>query len=400
MSSIPVDITGIIQKKFWEAKKNYEKAKKSGNIKKAQIEAKKCSKYLRLLAEEIPFEKQRYQEIASKYDLEANRLQGVIEIPPVKRSLSAQSLEGDSEIRRMDEEFENEVRTLVTKANLTWDDIAGLDDVKRLLREIVFFSMAKPEKPVKLSPPRRILLYGPPGNGKTMLAMAASSNLGATFFNVSIDRLLSRYVGDSPRLVSAMFRVATKEAPSTIFIDEIEVLVGRREEMRNSATGVVQTFLTELDGFASKLSDSVVLVMVATNKPWMIDEAILSRFEKRIYVPSLDEKARERIFQLNLEEKGFTIKVDFKELSELTEGLSGRDIMIACESAKMSMLRRANPKAHELVGGDAKLLASVKYQILPIKREEILNAISNTKPIITTDMIKKYEGWRRKYGIE
>ncbi len=266
--------------------------------------------------------------------------------------------------------------------------------------EALFYSLAKPSIPVKIEPPRRFLLYGPPGTGKTMLAMAASNMLKATFFNVSIDRVLSRYVGDSPRMISAIFRQAIRHAPSIIFFDEVEVLAMRRDSDRQAATGIVQTFLTELDGFKTKKLEKPVIVIAATNKPWILDEAILSRFEKRIYVPLPDRKAREEIFRLHLEKKGFQIiGITYEELAKLTEGYSGRDIKNICQTAIIMMLRRANPNIVEklMKVKDLHELERETYKVEPITKEELLKAIQRVKPTITKDYIKKYEDWSKQY---
>ncbi|MCE4601893.1 MAG: ATP-binding protein, partial [Desulfurococcales archaeon] len=243
------------------------------------------------------------------------------------------------------------------------------------------------------------LLYGPPGTGKTMLAMAASNLLKATFINVSVDRVLSRYVGDSPRMISAIFRLAYRRAPSIVFFDEVETLVAKRDTGREAATGLVQTFLTELDGFKSKKLDKPVIVMAATNKPWMLDEAILSRFEKRIYIPLPDREARREIFRLNIEGKGLRLEgITLDELADMTEGYSGRDIANACREATMMMLRRANPdiyKRLEAVGSLAELQTQ-KYRVEPIRREEILAALKKVKPPITREELRRYEEWAKR----
>ena len=267
--------------------------------------------------------------------------------------------------------------------------------------EAIYYSIAKPEAPVKLEPPRRFLLFGPPGTGKTMLAMAASNMLKATFFNVSVDRVLSRYVGDSPRMIAAVFRVAYKKAPSIIFFDEVETLVVKRDSGRETAIGLVQTFLTELDGFKSKQLEKPVIVIAATNKPWMLDEAVLSRFEKRIYIPLPDRKARIQLFKLEIEKKGFKLEgITYEELADMTKGYSGRDIRNACKEAVMMMLRRANPDIYFKITKVQTLqqLQQERFKISPIKREEVIRAIKKIKPAVTKEHIKMYEEWAQKYA--
>jgi len=415
-----IDPTSFLHEEVKKSKKRLEKALSRGDTVTAYRQAKRVAELLRELArykrvggKELLRLAEEYEELARR--LRTGELVPASQIPPHKtlgttpstsRSVPHTKSMGSrgarlGETTKLDLEFEAQAETLIAKADITWDDIAGLDEVKKALIEAIYFSLAKPEQPVKIEPPRRFLLYGPPGTGKTMLAMAASNMLGATFFNVSVDRVLSRYVGDSPRMISAIFRVAYRRAPSIIFFDEIETLVARRDLGKEAATGVVQTFLTELDGFKSKRLDKPVIVMAATNKPWMLDEAILSRFEKRIHIPLPDKEARKQIFKIHLEKKGFKIQgITYEELAELTKGYSGRDIANICKEAIMQMLRRANPDIYGklTIIKNIHQLQQMKYRIQPITREELLTAIKKTKPAITPQDIQKYYEWAKLHG--
>jgi len=410
-----IDPTSFLHEEVRRAKEKLEKALSRGDTVTAYRQAKRVAELLRELARYKRVGGKELLRLAEEYESLANRLRTgehvqVSQIPlhttpiasPALHTKGVESRGAElGESTKLDLEFEAQAEALIAKADISWDDIAGLDDVKRALIEAIYFSLAKPEKPVRIEPPRRFLLYGPPGTGKTMLAMAASSMLGATFFNVSVDRILSRYVGDSPRMISAIFRVAYRKAPSIIFFDEIEALVTKRDSGREAATGVVQTFLTELDGFKSKKLDKPVIVIAATNKPWMLDEAILSRFDKRIYIPLPDREARKQIFKIHLEKKGFEIQgITYDELAKLTEGYSGRDIANICREAIIQMLRRANPDIYKKLTTikDIQQLQQMRYRIQPITREELLTAIKKIKPAITPLDIQKYHEWTRQYG--
>jgi len=412
---VSVDPTSFLHEEVRKAKKKLEKALAKGDSLAAARQARRVAELLRELAKYKRVGGEELVRLAREYEALARKLRGgeavpVAQLPKeVREELRKQPAVGmrkprvvkGREASRMDAEFEAQAESLIAKADVTWDDIAGLDEVKKALMEAIYFSIAKPETPVRIEPPRRFLLYGPPGTGKTMLAMAASNMLKATFLNVSVDRVLSRYVGDSPRMISAIFRVAYRRAPSIIFFDEIETLVARRDTGREAATGVIQTFLTELDGFKSKQLDKPVIVIAATNKPWMLDEAILSRFEKRIYIPLPDKEARKQLFKLEIEKKGFKLQgITYDELAELTEGYSGRDIRNACKEAIMAMLRRANPHIYEAITKVENLqqLQQAKYRVEPITRDEILQAIKRTKPAVTKQEIQKYREWTMKYG--
>jgi len=407
--ALGVDASSFIYEELKRAKKRFEKAYQSGDYRVARIQAKRVASLLRELAKYRPWSREEYLRMAREYEALARELAGEkivvsrktgsMEI--VRRKGRIRSPRTGGEIESLDQEFEAEAEKLMVKANISWDDIAGLDEIKKSLMEAIYYSLAKPEPPVKIEPPRRFLLYGPPGTGKTMLAMAASNMLKATFFSVSVDRVLSRYVGDSPRMIAAIFRVAYRMAPSLIFFDEIESLVMKRDSGREAATGVVQTFLTELDGFKSKKLDKPVIVIAATNKPWLLDEAILSRFEKRIYIPLPDREARKEIFRLNLERRGFMIEgITYDELADLTKGYSGRDIANACREAIILMLRRSNPDIYEKLTRIQSLqqLQEMKYKVTLIKREELLMAIKKVKPPITQQDIQRYIEWMKQHG--
>ncbi len=397
-----VDASSFIYQEIKKAKKKLDAAMERGDYEAAARLAKRISELFRELARVRKWGREEALSMAEEYNQLYHKLRrGEIELaskPKIRVSRGEKKGEAKhSESSELDEEFDREAENLIMRADTTWDDIAGLEDVKRALMEAIYYSLAKPSDPgVKLTPPRRFLLYGPPGTGKTMLAMAASNMLKATFINVSVDRVLSRYVGDSPRMISAIFRLAYRKAPSIIFFDEVETLVSKRDSGKEAATGLVQTFLTELDGFKSKKLDKPVIVIAATNKPWILDEAILSRFEKRIYIPLPDWEARREIFRLNIEGKGLKLKdITYEELADITEGYSGRDIANACREATMMMLRRANPNIYTKLTSIKSLseLENIKYNVEPITREEILEAIKKVKPPITKEELKRYEEW-------
>ncbi len=403
-----VDASSFLYEELKKAKKKFEKAYSSGDYRVARMHARRVAELLKELAKYRPWSRSEFLRMASEYEAIADSLGRGVEVVSHK---GASGVEVSRKVRHgvgvggeaesLDREFELEAEKLIAKAGISWDDIAGLDEVKKSLIEAIYYSLARPEKPVKLEPPRRFLLYGPPGTGKTMLAMAASNMLKATFFNVSVDRVLSRYVGDSPRMIAAIFRVAYRRAPSLIFFDEIESLTIKRDTGREPATGVVQTFLTELDGFKSKKLDKPVIVIAATNKPWLLDEAILSRFDKKVYTPLPDHKARIEIFKLNLEKKGFEIEgITYDELADMTEGYSGRDIANVCREAIILMLRRVNPDIYKKITTIKTLeeLEKLKYRVEPIKREELLEAIEKIKPPITKKDLEKYLEWMKQHG--
>lgn len=349
----------------------------SGNAEEAKkIYLKIASLYEKLAEDSVSSQaKELYLDKASYYRRKAN--------PPVRKV----QVEGGGGSSQEEEDFRSVALSMIEKSTVSWDDISGLDNVKMILKESIGLARAKPDKPVKLDPPRSILLFGPPGNGKTMLASAASNAIKATFFNADISKILSKYVGDSPKILDALFSLAREKSPSIIFFDEIDSIALSREEEQHSATGLLQKLLTEMDGF--KKSKEFVMIIAATNRPWALDEAVLSRFDFRIYVPLPDFEARKGIFKLELEKKGFEVEVSYDELAKMTEGYSGREISHICRKAIMYMIRRVNP------GIDDK---AEKIKIDKIRRDEIIKAIQETRPSVSKDLIKKYEEWYKEHG--
>jgi transitional endoplasmic reticulum ATPase len=230
---------------------------------------------------------------------------------------------------------------LVEIPNVKWSDIGGLDDVKQQLKESIEWPLKMPEKFKKLgiTPPKGILLYGPPGCGKTLLAKAVATESNANFISVKGPELLSKWVGESEKRVRELFRRAKQVAPAIIFFDEIDALAPKRG--RNVGESVseklVSQLLTEMSGIEEMEG---VVVIAATNRPDMIDPALLrpGRFDRHILVMPPDEKTRLKI--LEIKTKNMPLKeVDLKELAKKTEGYSGADLEALVREAGMAALR-------------------------------------------------------------
>ncbi|MBU0530070.1 MAG: ATP-binding protein, partial [Nanoarchaeota archaeon] len=243
----------------------------------------------------------------------------------------------DEIVRETQEDLTSLIDALIitNRPDTTWDDIGGLEQAKSEIKEAIILPFIH-KKPEFVHSPKSILLYGPPGTGKTMLAKASSNVLGATFFEVKISSILSKYFGESPKLVNLLFQKACEKQPSLLFVDELDsIAISRNTDMNESTRRVLSQLLTEIDGFNTRKEDSVIIIG-ATNKPWDLDEAVISRFQKRIYVPLPDEISRTSIFNLNL--AGVQHDFDLKELSKKAENYSGRDIASLCQEAVMMMI--------------------------------------------------------------
>lgn len=234
------------------------------------------------------------------------------------------------------------------KPNVRWDDIAGLEGAKEALKEAVILPIRFPKLFTgKRTPWRGILLYGPPGTGKSYLAKAVATEAEATFFAVSSADLVSKWLGESERLVRNLFEMARTAAPAIIFIDEIDSMCGQRGDGESESGRRIKTeFLVQLNGF-SDLADRRVLVLGATNMPWAIDGAIRRRFEKRIYIPLPDAAARAKMFRIHLGGTPCNLTpADFRYLGELTERFSGADISTVVREALMQPVRKVQAATH------------------------------------------------------
>eukprot|EP00775_Hariotina_reticulata_P012382 gene12382-12516_t len=274
--------------------------------------------------------------------------------------------------------------------NVHWSDIAGLDEAKRLLKESVVLPLKYPDLFTGLLAPwRGLLLYGPPGTGKTLLAKAVATQCQTTFFNISASSIISKWRGDSEKLVRVLFDLARYHAPSTIFLDEVDALMGARgAEGEHEASRRMKTeLLIQMDGLArsrpcgtagthdSQSPDAQVFVLAATNMPWELDMALLRRLEKRILVP-LPGLAARRAMLGQLLSSRLGPDVDLDKLAAATEGYSGSDVTVVAKEAAMRPLRR--------------LMAVLE----PVTASDIAAALAVTKP-----SAQAYEAQYQEFSI-
>lgn len=277
---------------------------------------------------------------------------------------------------------------LVEVPNVKWEDVGGLEHAKQELMEAVEWPLKYPDvfRAANIKPPAGILLFGPPGTGKTLLAKAVANESNANFISVKGPELLSKWVGESEKHVREMFRKARQVAPCVIFFDEIDSLAPRRGGIGDShvTERVVSQLLTELDGL-EELKD--VVVIAATNRPDMIDPALLrpGRLERHIYIPPPDKKARVEIFKIHLRGKPLADDVNIEELAEKTEGYSGADIEAVCREAGMLAIREV------LKPGMTREEAKKAAKKLKIAKRHFEEALKKVKPSLTKEDVKKYE---------
>ncbi|KAI8827133.1 P-loop containing nucleoside triphosphate hydrolase protein [Fimicolochytrium jonesii] len=322
----------------------------------------------------------------------------------------------DAETKKMRDALQGAI--LQEKPNVKWDDIAGLEGAKEALKEAVILPIKFPHLFTgKRTPWRGILLYGPPGTGKSYLAKAVATEANATFFSVSSSDLVSKWMGESERLVKQLFMLARENKPAIIFIDEVDSLAGNRGEGESEASRRIKTeFLVQMQGVGNDMQG--VLVLGATNIPWALDPAIRRRFEKRIYIPLPDINARAKMFPLNIGTTKCTLSMHhYKELADRTEGFSGSDITVVVRDAMMEPVRKVQQATHfkRVAGnkwmpcspGDAgaveKSWTEVEGEELeepPLTVVDFHKAASTARPSVNGADLQRYVDWTEEFGQE
>ncbi|KAI9283106.1 P-loop containing nucleoside triphosphate hydrolase protein [Umbelopsis sp. AD052] len=310
--------------------------------------------------------------------------------PPTEKKRKVESSSGY--LKSIDPKLAHTIldEVLVNSASVKWDDVVGLAFAKQALREIVILPTLRPELFTGLrTPTRGVLLFGPPGTGKTLLAKAVAHESKATFFAISASSLTSKFVGESEKLVRALFATARELQPAVIFIDEIDSILTERKDTEHEASRRLKTeFLMQFDGVTSN-TDAKVLVLGATNKPQELDQAALRRFAKRIYIPLPSAEARLALLQHLLKNQDFNISAsEANDIVQRSEGYSASDMNELAKDAALGPLRELGDDVLH-VGADA---------VRPINFKDFVSAQATVRASVSPESLAQYERWNEQYG--
>jgi len=331
--------------------------------------------------------KNLYYQKAMEYILRVKEIRGIVGPSESRSSSSTAASSKESE-----DEIESAISSVIVreKPNVKWEDVAGMENAKRALREAIILPMSRPDlfKGAR-KPWKGILMFGPPGCGKTYLCKAVASEVDSTFFSVSAANLISKWLGESEKLVKELYERAVEEAPSIIFFDEVDALAGARgggsenEAMRRVKTQLLQA----VEGFGT--GEELLVTVGATNTPWDIDAAMRRRFERRVYITLPTKGAREKMFEIHT--RGITLdsNVNFTELSNYTAGYTAADIALLCREALMHPIRELDAEG---------ALKNKDIQPRDPNINDFLTSMESIKPSVSPKELTRYEEWKDQFG--
>jgi SpoVK/Ycf46/Vps4 family AAA+-type ATPase len=273
------------------------------------------------------------------------------------------------------------------KPNVSWNEVVGLDTAKKAVKEAIVYPVQRPDL-FPLGWPRGILLFGPPGCGKTLLAAAVATEIDANFYSIDAASIMSKWLGEAEQNVSKLFNAARKSAndgkAAIVFVDELDSLMGAHTNEVGGEIRVRNQFLKEMDGITDKGKNLHVYVIGATNKPWDLDWAFIRRFQKRILVPLADQTTRLNMFKTYSSNLQIDSGVDLIELARLAEGFSGSDIKDVCQSAQLRLIGEFF---------ESGMAADRDNKPRRLTMEDFKRTLEERKPSVSLEMLTSYNRW-------
>ena len=370
-----------------------QKAAKEGRPAEAAKHYRLAATLLEEFADDTPSprEKEKRRALAAEYRALAREGAERPAPPgPAKKSSAVASQPGADDPSADDPEILN----LIRKPTVRWADVGGLEETKAQLREAFVFALGKMPEGVRCDFNPNLLLVGPPGTGKTLLAAAVAGELQATFFEANVSSLLSKFFGETNRRIAALYRMAAARAPAVVFFDEFDALARSREgDSSGVEVRMLSQILQEMDGLRSKSDNRFLMTIAATNRPWSLDDAVLSRFARTVHIPLPDDSARRSILKINIDDKGWCLDGDPGTLVERTAGYAGREIAAIVGIVVKRMLRAANPDCGDLAakGIDAIRQHQLKVEPLPLAWFE--EELRQRTPVTSDVESGRFERW-------
>jgi SpoVK/Ycf46/Vps4 family AAA+-type ATPase len=334
-----------------------------------------------------------YVQRAIAYQERIKALQGSVSSQEMNRAASDDSDSGDGGAATMDgpnpgAPTKNTEELVVTeKPNVNWQEVVGLDVAKKAVKEAIVYPVQRPDL-FPLGWPRGILLFGPPGCGKTLLAAAVATEIDANFYSIDAASIMSKWLGEAEQNVAKLFNSARKSAndgrPAIVFVDELDSLMGNHSNEVGGEIRVKNQFLKEMDGIMDKGKALHVYVIGATNKPWDLDWAFIRRFQKRILVPLADHSTRLNMLKHYTETLTVGHDVDLDELARLSEGFSGSDIRDVCQSVQLKLIGEFF-ETGKAMDKEAKPRA--------LNMADFRQIFEERKPSVSLDMLTSYNRW-------